>query len=142
MYENNSSAIPEEMRAPLLGTYVTRTMGWHQDRSDVPGILLAPTFITFMSILITIVAIVKTKPFLRVDGQDFFDATNILHVTAAATAGGMPVGTFPNFDDDGNRHALRTRVRIGLVDGGDGRIGFVPSQGVPELEKRENPGSP
>ncbi|TFK73336.1 hypothetical protein BDN72DRAFT_197586 [Pluteus cervinus] len=127
--DTDTSAIPPSFQIPTNGTYYTETIGWYQHTSAVPGVLLAPTFVSLSSILIILITLYKTRRFLEVDEQDYFDAGNILHVMAAAGAGGLP-GDFPAYSKDKKvylEYSQGVNVRLGHVEG-TGRVGFVQHQ--------------
>ncbi|TFK73516.1 hypothetical protein BDN72DRAFT_919749 [Pluteus cervinus] len=126
LFPNGTSDIPKSMRMRTNGTFVAETAGWQQRDAVVPAALLAPTFVTVLSIVLAVIAVLRTRNADIADDQDYFDPNNILHVMAAASAGGLPE-TFPPFSadkDDYFAHGQSVKVRFGHVKD-NGRLGFV-----------------
>ncbi|KAF8649598.1 hypothetical protein AX16_005689 [Volvariella volvacea WC 439] len=124
-FGNPGTPIPERFRSPVNGTFTTETIGWHHQDSDMPVVLLAPTFITSLSILIVFYTLFRYSKDTRVEGQDHFDLNNPLHIIAAAAVGNFKE-PFPPFDADlsqESRHSTRVRVRLGLTEAGE--LGLV-----------------
>ncbi len=115
------------MRTLITGTFVSETVGWEQTDATVPATFTGPTLVLTVSILVTLVTLVRTRNTeLVVEGQDHFDARDILHVMSASSAGGLP-GNFPPFSADAGdtaQYAKGIPVRLGKVEN-TGRVGFV-----------------
>ncbi|KAF8652398.1 hypothetical protein AX16_004426 [Volvariella volvacea WC 439] len=125
-YFDGSSEIPESMRYTINGTFSQETLGWYQESSALPGVLMAPTFVMGVSILIVIYTLIKTRHFKHVDGADWWDSNNILHVIAAASAGGIRE-EFPPYHEEKKATVKRSEkvlVKLDYVPEAD-RIGLV-----------------
>ncbi|KAF8649591.1 hypothetical protein AX16_005682 [Volvariella volvacea WC 439] len=125
LFGEPGTPIHEEFRYTINGTFVTETTGWHQPGRSAPVVLLAPTFVTSLSIFIILFALVRASHDTRVKGQDYFDLNDPLHVIAAASVGGIR-DPFPPFDagiDAEIAHSERVKVRLGHTEAG--RLGLI-----------------
>ncbi|TFK63122.1 hypothetical protein BDN72DRAFT_929206, partial [Pluteus cervinus] len=126
LFPGGQSDIPTPMRIPVSGVFVSETVGWKQKDATVPATFVAPTFVLTMSIIIVVITLIRTRNNELIEGQDHFDARNILHVMSASSAGGLP-GDFPLFSADAGKtmqYAEGVPVQLGKIEG-TGRVGFV-----------------
>ncbi|KAF8654736.1 hypothetical protein AX16_003391 [Volvariella volvacea WC 439] len=122
--------IPEEFRYTINGAFLTHTIGWHQVSSALPWVLLAPTFVTSISIALVVVTLVRTPKRTEVDGQDYFDLNNILHVIAASSVGGFNE-PFPSLDADNGDHSSHSeKVKVKLGYAKSGLLGLVQQSDI------------
>lgn len=110
------------MRFTTSGTYFTETIGWSQSTETAPIVLLGPTFMTLTSIIIVLLTLIRTSGYKPPKGAAYFDPGNILHVVAAASAGGME-DPFPTFREDVDTYGQEILVKLGTID--DQKLGFV-----------------
>lgn len=112
------------MRIAINDTYATTTVGWHQAAETADGILVAPTFISSISILIAVATLAAKSRNKEPEANRYFDPGNILHTFSAASAGGMQT-PFPPFHE--NKVDQRKNIMITLVpvNGGNSRPGFI-----------------
>jgi len=120
LYPGGASVIPQSMRVATNGTYSATTIGWHQVSATVVGGLIAPTRISLISILI-IVIVLATKTKNEPDANRDFDPGEVLHLIAAASAGGMQT-QFAPFDE---LKANDVKIKLASVKGANGRTGFI-----------------
>ena len=123
LYPRGSSVIPPSMRIVTNGTYSATTVGFQATAATIGG-LIAPTVTSLISILLAIFVLV-TRSNEEPEGNRYFDSSNVLHLISAASAGGMHTTTFPLFDEMKDDSCQYERVRLGPVNGVDGRIGFI-----------------
>jgi hypothetical protein len=123
LYPGGSSVIPPGMRIATHGTYSATTIGFHQATTAAFGGLIAPTFISLFSILLVIVTF-ATKNHDEPEDNRYFDPGEVLHMISAASAGGMQT-IFPPFNEIKDVTRKDVRIKLGPVDGVDGRIGFI-----------------
>ncbi|TFK73517.1 hypothetical protein BDN72DRAFT_185212 [Pluteus cervinus] len=131
LFASGTSDIPQSIRIPTNGTYYTETMGWYQRTNATPGVLLAPTFVTAVSIAIVLATLYRTARDTGVEHQDYFDVGNILHVMAASSAGGLQM-SFPPFSTktrDFLRYGQMVRVHLGYAPATE-RVGFIEHQSM------------
>lgn len=122
LFPNNSSEIPTNMQSPINGTYNTETIGWHHDVDTAALLLLAPAFVALLSITIVLATLYRRRTSTQVQGQNDFDASDILHVISAAAAGGLQ----GNYDHLTDPQYTDVFVRWGKVES-TGKLGLVES---------------
>ncbi|KAF8644499.1 hypothetical protein AX16_008430 [Volvariella volvacea WC 439] len=125
---NGSSEIPSSLRYSINGTFTQQTMGWHQESTVLPLSLIVPSFIGAVSILVVFYTLVKTRNYHYIEGAEYWDSNDILHVVAAASAGGIRE-EFPAYHEGRKDLAERSEkvlVRLDRVEG-TGKLGFVQS---------------
>ncbi|KAF8644038.1 hypothetical protein AX16_008754 [Volvariella volvacea WC 439] len=106
------ASIPDEFRYYMNGTFITETIEWHQNVHALPGVLLAPTLVTSASIILVIITLIQTRRNPDVDGQDYFDLGNFLHVISAASASEFNE-PFPSVKADDSEHDLHSeKIRV------------------------------
>jgi hypothetical protein len=128
LYAGGSSVIPPSMRIATNGTYYATTLGFDQSNLTTFGLLIAPTVTSLISIILVIVVLV-TRNREEPEENQYFDPGEILHLISAASAGGMQTTIFPPFDEIKDDSCANERVRLGPVNGVDGRIGFIGLDG-------------
>ncbi|KAF8645284.1 hypothetical protein AX16_007934 [Volvariella volvacea WC 439] len=124
--------IPDEFRYSINGTFATETIGWHQNMHALPGVLLAPTLVTGVSIVLVIITLIRThrNPDRDVDGQDYFDLGNFLHIVSAASAGEFKE-PFPSVKADDSEHDLHSeKIHVVLGCTMSGELGLVQQDNV------------
>ena len=125
LYPGGSSVIPPNMRIATNGTYSATTLGFcNQATLTTIGGLIAPTVTSLISILLIIVVFV-TRNRREPEGNRYFNPGDVLHLISAASAGGMHTTTFPPFDEIKDDSCKYERIKLGPVNGVEGRIGFV-----------------
>ncbi|KAF9045106.1 hypothetical protein BJ165DRAFT_132964 [Panaeolus papilionaceus] len=126
LYPGGESTIPQNMRKATNGTYHATTIGWDLEPETAPAVLLAPTIVSVAAIAIIIFTLLsrnkeghgKQEP----QANYHFNATDILHVISAASAGSLNTA-FPPFFEDNVAHSESVVVTLAPVDGG--RPGFI-----------------
>ena len=124
LYPGGASDIPQSMRIATNGTFSAMTMGWHQATETAGGILIAPTFVSVISILIVVATLVAKGRNKEPDTNRYFDPGDILHVISAASAGGMQT-PFPPFHENKVKHLENVMITLAPVNGGNSRPGFI-----------------
>ena len=124
MYPGNSSVIPPSMRIATNGTYSATTIGFFQATLPVILALIAPTVTSLVSIILVIVVFV-TRDREEPEGNRSFNPGDIQHLISAASAGGMNRTTFPGFDEIDQDLFKNVMIKLGPVNGVDGRTGFI-----------------
>jgi hypothetical protein len=123
LYPGGASVIPPSMRIETNGTYSATTVGFHQASATTVGGLIAPSFISLVSILIVLVMLAKSKG-TEPEANHYFDPGDVLHLISAASAGGMQT-PFPPFSEIETRECKGVRVKLAPVKGVRDRIGFI-----------------
>ena len=126
LYPGGASDIPPSMRIATHGTYSATTIGFHQATAAAIGGLLAPTFISLISILIVVIILVKRSG-KEPEENRYFDPGEVLHLISAASAGGMQTTMFPPFNEVEGRAFKDVKIKLGPVEGVTGRTGFIDS---------------
>jgi hypothetical protein len=124
LYAGGSSVIPPSMRIPINGIYSATTFGFYQATAAVIGGLIAPTVTSLVSIILVIYILVTRNREEPEDNRSF-DPGNVLHLISAASAGGMRTTTFPPFDEIKEDSYICDMIKLGPVNGVDGRTGFI-----------------
>jgi len=124
LYPGNASVIPPSMRIATNGTFSATTVGWHQARETAGGILIAPTFVSLISILIVVATLAAKGRNKEPDTNRHFDPGDILHVISAASAGGMQT-RFPPFHENKVEYLEDVMITLAPVNGGNSRPGFI-----------------
>jgi len=112
------------MQIATNGTFSATTVGWHQSPETGGGILLAPTFVSSISILIVIATLAAKGRNKEPDTNRHFDPGDILHVISAASAGGMQT-RFPPFHENKVEYLENVMITLAPVNGGNSRPGFI-----------------
>ncbi|KAJ2933710.1 hypothetical protein H1R20_g3347, partial [Candolleomyces eurysporus] len=121
LYPNSASEIPENLRRPLNGTYVTETIGC------IVG--LTSIFVIIFSMWWTSRVSWKTAggrgPALTEAedrAQTFFDPDDLLHVITASRAGGLTHVDFLGYDEKPDEWERTVGIKLGSASYG---VGFV-----------------
>ena len=125
LYPGGESDIPTSMRIATNGTYVATTVGWRQGTETAFGILLAPTFVSLISILIVIATLAAKGRNKEPETNRYFDPGNILHIISAASAGGMQTPFPPFHENKVDDQCESVMITLAPVNGGNSRPGFI-----------------
>jgi len=112
------------MRVATNGTYRATTIGWNQSQETAATVLLAPTFISIVSILIIVATLAYKFGSHENPATHFFDPGDILHIIAASSAGGLK-DVFPPYHENNIENNETTRITLAPTDGPGSRPGFI-----------------
>jgi len=124
LYPGGNSTIPQSMRLATNGTYRATTIGWYQVGDTAGTVLLAPTFISVVSILIVVATLAYKRGCPESPATHSFDPGDILHIIAASSAGGLK-DVFPPYHENNIENNEHTRIALAPTDGPGSRPGFV-----------------
>ena len=106
------------------GTHSVTTIGWHQTPATSAGILVAPTFVSLMSMILILVTLFKRRRHPEPRTNHYFDPGDILHIMSAATAGGL-ARKLPSLDEKRVKNSDKMRIALAPVDGENSKPGFI-----------------
>ncbi|PPR04587.1 hypothetical protein CVT24_012015 [Panaeolus cyanescens] len=126
LYPGGTSTIPDNMRVATNGTFYATTIGWSLEPETAPAVLLAPTIVSVAALAVILFTLLsrnkeghgKQEPL----SNYHFNATDILHVISAASAGALNTA-FPPFHEENAAFSESVVVTLAPVDGG--RPGFI-----------------
>ncbi|CAA7267201.1 unnamed protein product [Cyclocybe aegerita] len=124
LYPGGSSTIPESMRLNINGTHRATTIGWHQARETAASVLIAPTFVSVVSILIIVATLASKGRNREPEASHYFDPGDILHIISASAAGGMKTELTP-YHEDTVESSEHVQIKLVPVEGAESRPGFV-----------------
>lgn len=124
LFPNGSSTPPANMLVTTNGTHSVTTIGWHQNPATSAGILVAPTFVSLMSMILILVILFKRRHHPEPRTNHYFDPGDVLHIMSAATAGGL-AHKLPSLDEKSVRNSDKMRIALAPVDGENSKPGFV-----------------
>ena len=125
LYPGGESVIPPSMRIVTNGTYAAITYGWDQATEAAGGILIAPTFVSVISILIVVATLAAKGRNKEPETNRHFDPGNILHIISAASAGGMQTPFPPFHENKVGEQCENVMITLAPVNGGTTRPGFI-----------------
>ncbi|KAJ3516018.1 hypothetical protein NLJ89_g1392 [Agrocybe chaxingu] len=124
LYPGGNSTIPESMRLNINGTHRATTIGWHQVGGTAGSILIAPTFVSIVSILIVVVTLASKGRNQEAEASHYFDPGDILHIISASAAGGIKM-QFPPYHEDTAESSEHVQIKLAPVEGPETQPGFV-----------------
>jgi len=124
LFPNGASTAPANMQVTTNGSHLVTTIGWHQDARTSAGILVAPTFVSLMSMILIIVTLIKRRRHPEPRTNHYFDPGDILHIMSASTAGGL-ANKLPSLDEKKVKNSDNMRIALAPVDGENSKPGFI-----------------
>lgn len=124
LFPGGSSTPPANMLVTTIGTHTMTTIGWKQDPATSAGILVAPTFVSLMSMILILVTLIGKRRHPEPRTNHYFDPGDILHIMSAATAGGL-ANKLPSLDEASVKNSDKMRIALRPVEGENSKPGFV-----------------